>query len=205
MDKRIGSGAVTVLCSTLRSNGKWMVVAKQFDGVYAIESIPHAPNRPALFKEVMRVLKPGAQFGGYDWCMTDLYNKDDETHQTIKHEIEAGDAMPETPHTSEVIQALEEAGFIVNDARDLAPLSDPETPWYLPLAGRDFSIKGLLCTRVGRRTTHIMVWTLEKLRLAPAGSTDVSRFLIRVADHLVAGGKSGIFTPMFYFRATKPK
>jgi sterol 24-C-methyltransferase len=45
---------------------------------------------------------------------------------------------------------------------------------------------------------------LEKARLAPAGSTSVSSFLVKGADALVAGGRQRIFTPMFFTLARKP-
>jgi sterol 24-C-methyltransferase len=49
-----------------------------------------------------------------------------------------------------------------------------------------------------------MVGVLEAVRLAPPGSQSVSSFLVKGADALVAGGKAGIFTPMFYTLARKP-
>ena len=56
----------------------------------------------------------------------------------------------------------------------------------------------------GCNLTHAMVGVLEAVRLAPPGSQSVSSFLVKGADALVAGGKAGIFTPMFYTLARKP-
>ncbi len=58
-------------------------------------------------------------------------------------------------------------------------------------------------TWVGRLVTHSMVWTLELLRIAPAGSTQVSALLNATALDLVDGGKLEIFTPSFFFLARK--
>ena len=44
----------------------------------------------------------------------------------------------------------------------------------------------------------------ERLRLLPEGSRAVSTLLNAAADALVEGGRSGIFTPMFFFLARKP-
>jgi hypothetical protein len=33
-------------------------------------------------------LATGSSFAGYEWCMTDKYNKEDETHRAIKLGIE---------------------------------------------------------------------------------------------------------------------
>jgi sterol 24-C-methyltransferase len=45
---------------------------------------------------------------------------------------------------------------------------------------------------------------LETLRIAPKGSTAVSDFLNAGANALVQGGKTGVFTPMFFFHVRKP-
>ena len=44
----------------------------------------------------------------------------------------------------------------------------------------------------------------EALRLIPKGSAEVVRLLDRTADAYVAGGKSGVFTPLYCFLARKP-
>ena len=44
----------------------------------------------------------------------------------------------------------------------------------------------------------------EVLRLFPKGSAEVVRLLDRTAQAYVAGGKAGIFTPLYCFLARKP-
>ncbi len=46
---------------------------------------------------------------------------------------------------------------------------------------------------------------MERVHLAPQGTSEVSSFLNRAADALVAGGETGIFTPMYLFHAQKPE
>ena len=46
----------------------------------------------------------------------------------------------------------------------------------------------------GRSITNAMTVVLEKLRLAPKGTKQVSDFLNEGADALVAGGRTGTFT-----------
>jgi sterol 24-C-methyltransferase len=48
------------------------------------------------------------------------------------------------------------------------------------------------------------VWALETLRIAPKGTMSVSSFLKKGADGLVAGGKKGIYTVMYFTVARKP-
>lgn len=172
-----------------------------FDAAYAVESTCHAPDRAVAFGEVSRVLKPGALFAGYEWCLTDLYDAGNPDHQAIKKGIEEGNALPDTTHTREVDEALVAAGFEIIKTRDLALDCDGETPWYLPLSGRERTLTGFTRTRAGRLLTHNMVRVLERVRLAPSGCTEIHSLLNATADWLVAGGEEGIFTPMYFFLA----
>jgi len=174
-----------------------------YDAVYAIEATCHAPDKARLFAALARVMKPGALFGGYEWCITPRYDPGNPEHRAIKEGIETGDALPELVEFAAVLDALAQAGLEVLEYRDLAPESDPWTPWYEPLAGR-WSLGGFKHTRAGRAATNLAVRALETARIAPRGSTAVSTFLNRAADALVRGGQTGIFTPMFYFLARKP-
>lgn len=175
-----------------------------FDAIYAIEATCHSPNKKLLFEELLRVLVPGGQFAGYEWCLTPKYDADSAEHRRIKKLIEEGDALPDIAYTHEVDDALTQAGFELLEARDVAPDADPETPWFRALTGKDMSLKALPRTPVGRKLTNIATRVMERVKLAPEGTTRVSGFLNRAADALVEGGERDIFTPMYYFRARKP-
>lgn len=173
------------------------------DAAYAIEATCHAPDKTALFREIARVLKPGARFAGYEWCLTPKYDPKNAEHRAIKKGIEVGDGLPDLWPEEEVVNALSRAGFEVVDGRDLARDPAGETPWYQPLAG-EWSINGFQRTRAGRWVTHRLVRVLEWARVAPRGTVEVSDFLNVAADALVRGGEMGIFTPMFFFHGKKP-
>ena len=55
--------------------------ANSFDGAYAIEATCHAPERRGVYGEIFKVLKPGAVFATYEWCLTDAYDKSNATHR----------------------------------------------------------------------------------------------------------------------------
>jgi sterol 24-C-methyltransferase len=59
-----------------------------FDGLYALESTCYAKKPVDVYKEVHRVLKPGAMFVDSAWAMTDLYDPNNPQHVKIKGEIE---------------------------------------------------------------------------------------------------------------------
>jgi sterol 24-C-methyltransferase len=192
------------LCSFLKSDFmKLPVPDATYDAIYAIEATCHAPDKTRLFKELFRVMKPGTEFAGYEWCLTDKYDKNNADHRAIKKGIEEGDALPDIWTMPDVLKSLEAAGFDVVSSRDCALDSDPETPWYLALAN-DWSLSGLKRTPPGRWITTRLVRVLEAVRIAPKGSVAVSNMLNAGADALVKGGETGVFTPMFFFHVRKP-
>ena len=176
----------------------------RFDAAFAIESMPHAPDKTGAFREIFRVLRPGACFAGYEWCLTEDFDPGNAEHLRIKNAIMVGDALPDIAMTSEICTALRTAGFELLEAQDRASESDPETPWYRALQGRDLTLSSIPRTPVGRALTNLTLRVLERLRVVPKGTRAVSTLLHATAYALVEGGKSGIFTPMFFFLARKP-
>ena len=188
-------------------HGDYMQVPEsddRYDAAFAIESMPHAPDKTAAFREILRVLRPGACFAGYEWCLTEDFDPGNAEHLRIKNDIMIGDALPDIALTSEICTALRTAGFELLEAHDRASESDPETPWYRALQGRDLSLSSIPRTPLGRALTNLTLQVGEKLRVVPEGSRAVSTLLNKAADALVEGGESGIFTPMYFFMARKP-
>ncbi len=177
---------------------------QSYDAIYTIEASCHAPEREALFSGLRRVMKPGAVFGGYEWCLTDRYEVHNPKHRQIKKDIELGNGLPDLAHTSVIDKTLEAAGFELLETRDIAPSSDPGTPWFHALTGADWSLSGIPRTPLGRSVTKVATRVLERLKIAPEGTVQVSEFLNVGADALVAGGEAGIFTPMYFFLAKNP-
>ena len=109
-----------------------------FDGVFAIESTCHAPDRIGVYSEILRVLKPGGTFACYEWCLVDgKYDPSNKAHAKIKKDIEVGDGLPDIAYTSHCTAALKKVGFDVKEARDVALETglhvDEGNPWYWPL------------------------------------------------------------------------
>ena len=111
------------------------LASASYDAAYAVEATCHAPDRVGVYGEIARVLKPGARFAVYEWCLTDRYDANNPTHLTIKRDIESGDSLPDMISTHAVLDAVRRAGLTVEDSRDLAHSGDASTPWYLPLEG----------------------------------------------------------------------
>lgn len=174
----------------------------KFDAVYGIEAICHAPELSGVYSEIFRILKPGGFFACYEWCMTDKFDPSNPDHLRIKRGIEIGDGISDLRTTATVISSLKNAGFEVLNARDMQ--YDGVTPWYSPLDAT-WSLSGFQRTKIGRVVTDVSLSLLEFVGLAPKGTQQVSQLLITASDNLIEGGKTGIFTPMYFFLVRKPQ
>ena len=172
-----------------------------------IEATCHAPDAVACYGEIFRVLKPGGVFASYEWCLTAKYDPSNSTHRKIRQEILVGNGLPTARTCDDVLAAMKKAGFQILEEIDLVKTAD--VAWYEPInkdrswrPWRDFwSFK---TTNWGRAVTHYLVFVLEAVGIAPKGSMGVSGFLKKGADGLVAGGKAGIYTVMYFTAARKP-
>lgn len=176
-----------------------------FDRGYAIESTCHAPDKQGAFEEIFRVLKPGALFWGQEMCLTDAYDRDDQRHRAIKQDLMRGIALNDIATFGEVNRALEAAGFEVIEGMDRDVQQGPSTPWYRPMERRHGPLgSALVRLPLGRRALFAGTKLAEVLRLFPKGSAEVIGLLDRTAEAYVAGGRTGIFTPLYCFLARKP-
>ncbi len=177
-----------------------------YDRGYAIESTCHAPDKAGAFAEIYRVLKPGALFWGQEMCMTDTFDPEDSRHRTIKRELMHGIALKEIATMGEVNEALESVGFEIVEGKDRAVEGDGLfTPWYQPMVNlRGTPGNTLRRIPVGRKMIKWASTLAERVGLFPKGSSEVIELLDRTAKAYVAGGKAGIFTPLYCFLARKP-
>ncbi len=194
------------LCQLL--HGDFMAIPAEdqsFDAAYHIEAIAHAPDKERVYAEIFRVLRPGAIFAGYDWCMTPSFEAENPVHRDLKERIEYGNALPQIASFSDIDDGLQSVGFELIETADLVSDSDPETPWYQPLAASGRSLRGFVRSTLGRKLTSLSLRVLELLRVVPRGAVQTQDVLNIAADSLLAAGRLGIFTPMYYHKARKPK
>ncbi len=177
-----------------------------FDRGYAIESTCHAPDKAGAFAEIYRVLKPGALFWGQEMCMTDRFDSGDGQHRALKKDLMHGIALKDIATMGEVDRALEAAGFQVIEAKDRAvDENSPITPWYQPMEARSDTLgNALRRTPLGRKALLGTFRISEALGMFPKGSSDVIQLMDRTAKAYVAGGRTGLFTPLYCFLARKP-
>ena len=139
-------------------------------------------------------------------CLTDRFDPDDSRHRAIKQDLMRGIALKEIATTDEVNEALEAAGFQVEEGADLAvEEGGPAVPWYRPMERRHGTLDiALRRIPLGRKMFIGASKLAEALGVFPKGSADVVRFMDLTAEAYVAGGRTGIFTPLYCFLARKP-
>eukprot|EP01114_Cavostelium_apophysatum_P024933 TRINITY_DN998_c0_g1_i1.p1 TRINITY_DN998_c0_g1~~TRINITY_DN998_c0_g1_i1.p1 ORF type:complete len:340 (-),score=61.86 TRINITY_DN998_c0_g1_i1:86-1105(-) len=178
---------------------------ESIDACYAIEAICHAPDKVGIYTELYRVLKPGAGFACYEWCLTDKFDFENPVHRKVKENIEVGDGLPDIDSTRQVLDALKKVGFEIIEEQDLAaPDAVNAIPWYEPFQSNYRSLSGLRTTGLGIFLTHHTLSVLEKVGLLTKGTTETHSVLMRARDGLVQGGMDQTFTPMYYFNVRKP-
>ena len=139
-------------------------------------------------------------------CLTEKFDPSDDRHRTIKRDLMHGIALKDIATMGEVDRALEAAGFEIIEAKDRAvDEHSPVTPWYQPMETR----RGLLSggfrrIPMGRKAVKSGSRMAEFLGMFPKGSTEVVELLDRTANAYVAGGRAGIFTPLYCFVARRP-
>ncbi len=182
-----------------------VIEPNSFDAGYAIESTCYAPDKARAFAEIFRILKPGALLWGQEMCMTERFNPDDRLHRAIKDELMFGIALKEIAGFSEVDRAIEAAGFQIIHAADMDDREGQGIPWYWPMESRSGTLRNALRrTPLGRKALIAGLWLAEMFRFFPKGSVAVVQLMDRTAKAYVAGGKTGIFTPLYCFLARKP-
>lgn len=219
--KDADAGLPAVRCRSVQGDFmKQPFEPSSFDAAYAIEATCHAPDRVGCYSEIHRVLKPGAIFACYEWCLTDKYDGENAEHVAIKKQIEEGDGLPDIASTHHCLTALKEAGFEILEERDLVNdeyggWQDPATggyslskeackhyrggkPWMLPLMSSwNPFLQRFQFNWFGLRLTKYSLKVMEFLRLAPAGTSRTQILLQSGGMGLARGGQLGIFTPMY--------
>jgi sterol 24-C-methyltransferase len=174
------------------------------DAAYAIEATCHAPDRVACYAQVFRVLKPGAVFCLYEWCMTSKYDPKNPEHARMKKDIEQGNGLPDICDTTVCLQAMIEAGFEITMEKDLALVPNVQ-PWESPLtASWNPTSQRFQFNWLGGHLTNVAIATMEFLRIAPKGTVKTQKVLQAGGFALRDAGQEGIFTTMYLMVGRKP-
>jgi sterol 24-C-methyltransferase len=91
-----------------------------FDALFQIQVLTYARDKEALFREMFRVLRPGARLSFLDWVRLPAYDPADPHHASLLRRIKPLIGAVETPSPPELNASLERAGFEVVSSGDLS-------------------------------------------------------------------------------------
>ncbi|CAK7272628.1 hypothetical protein SEPCBS119000_005226 [Sporothrix epigloea] len=84
-----------------------------FDAFYQIQAFSLCQDLPAMFREVYRVLKPGARFSFLDWVRLPAYDETNPEHAALMRRVKPLIGAVGTPTPAGLEKALTDAGFQV--------------------------------------------------------------------------------------------
>lgn len=95
-----------------------------FDAFYNIQAFSLAKDHKALFKEVFRVLKPGARFSSLDYVKYPAYDETNPEHAELMRRTKPLLGAVGTPTPASFEEALREAGFRVTLSDNASTATD---------------------------------------------------------------------------------
>jgi tocopherol O-methyltransferase len=114
-----------------------------FQAVTFFESVCHVPDKPALFRELARVLAPGGRLGGMDWIQRPfgMYQTEAQIARFMQP-VNDAIAIPAHGTVASYSADMQDAGLRVAIARDLydgvlcwSTVQDDETPAWASYEG----------------------------------------------------------------------
>ncbi|KAL5001748.1 S-adenosyl-L-methionine-dependent methyltransferase [Aspergillus recurvatus] len=98
-----------------------------FDAFYQIQALSLCKDLPALFREIHRVVKPGARISLLDWVSLPDYDPSNAEHAELMRRVKPLIGAVGTPTPETLENALTEAGFTVLRS-DNASVGDLQAP-----------------------------------------------------------------------------
>lgn len=117
--------------------GDWLdngLPSASFDAVLAIESVSHMRERPRVFSECLRVLRPGGRLVVIDWLATQAARR--WQRRLLLDPICREGRLPSLDTMRQYGQMLQSVGFEAVTGRDLSAQVWRTWPWVLRLGAR---------------------------------------------------------------------
>jgi sterol 24-C-methyltransferase len=144
-----------------------------FDAGYEVQAFTYAKDKDAVFREIYRVLKPGARFSYLDWVLLDNYDPNNATHVDHVRRTMPFIGAVDNPRYQEIEKAMENAGFqILSEDASIgghqAPLINMErrTYWWLRFLARAFLPKKFMMMLRRLREDAESFVAADELRIA---------------------------------------
>nr|H2E7U0.1 RecName: Full=Sterol methyltransferase-like 3 [Botryococcus braunii]AEY68261.1 sterol methyltransferase-like 3 [Botryococcus braunii] len=168
-----------------------------FDAAFAIEATCHAPKLEQVYKEVYRVLKPGAYFALYDGVTKPNFDPKNERHVQLMNATVIGNGCPDMRTWKECEEIGKEVGFKLHMSYDAGEASRVLHPWWEKLdnfINTGFAWYGPASIKL-----------LSKIGFLPRDFTKFIDIAAASVFSVKEAGELGIFTPMYVFVWQKPE
>jgi len=157
-----------------------------FDGFYHVQAMSYASDVNEIFKELFRVLKPGAMLILCDWFVLDGYNPTNSIHLKLMRRTKALIGAVRTPTVGEYHMALEKAGFVVKESKNFKQVALIENArnFFMPVG--------------------TFVDVLANIGIVPQYATVLLQRLNKYVDDCLLATEMDIFTAVYEIVAQKP-
>ncbi|KAK0712309.1 S-adenosyl-L-methionine-dependent methyltransferase [Apiosordaria backusii] len=186
---------------------------ESFDAAYSVESLCYAPEPAEVYREIKRVLKPGAPFTFHDFAMTEKFDENKTEHAKIRNWVEFGNGIVKMPWVPDMRRGVLSAGFELLAEEDMAGRSKA-APWYYGPAGDvswawrvpgwDDFFRVVKMSPFFLFIANSIYRVLILFGFAPPETLTLMDTMLYCCRSVAIGGKMGIFTPMYVFTCRKP-
>ncbi|KAK3329808.1 S-adenosyl-L-methionine-dependent methyltransferase [Apodospora peruviana] len=164
---------------------------ESLDAFYQIQALSLCKDLGKLFRELFRVLRPGAKISLLDWVSLPSYDPTNPEHAELMSRVKPLIGAVGTPTPQIFETALEEAGFVV-------------------LRSENASVGGLQAPLIDRvdvyfRAVRQVILGLVKLRLLPAHFKTLINRLCLDGEAFVKMDKMRLITTSYWVVAMKPE
>ncbi|VBB74096.1 Putative SAM-dependent methyltransferases [Podospora comata] len=186
---------------------------ESFDAAYSVESLCYAPDPAEVYREIKRILKPGAPFTFHDFAMTKKFDENNTEHAKIRNWVEFGNGIVKMPWVPDMRRCVLSAGFELLAEEDMADRSNG-APWYYGPAGDvswawrvpgwDDFFRVVKMSPLFLFIAKSIYRVLILFGFAPPETLTLMDTMWYCCRSVAIGGKMGIFTPMYVFTCRKP-
>lgn len=162
-----------------------------FDAVYHVQAFSYARDFEKLFREIYRLLKPGAKFACLDWVTLPNYDPGNPHHVELMRRIKPLIGAIGTPTVEQYLSPMRNAGFQILVSRN-ASIGGLQAP-LIETAERFYS----------RASTLIELSV--KCRILPRHFKALFDRLTKDGDALIEADRAGLSTTSYYIVAQKPQ
>jgi sterol 24-C-methyltransferase len=186
-NRRHREAGLETQCETVCCDARNMPFeSSSFDGGSAIYSLKYFADLKSIFREIARVLKPGALFLSYNIVRTTNVGAENATERDPVRRFEYATGMPKLPTPDELIAAAAASGMSCVENTEMLGAA----PWY-----HYFEAEPLLPLLVGSRTTKSVLRGLEGTRVLPRGCARFQEtFFDGTVLGLLHGGRHGVLS-----------